>query len=217
MDFAKGRVFQTSQRLLEEVTGQRPEVSYAAQLYPAAALPDTGNDYGFGREFRSDVPVGLDHHLYTRAPIPREQADYRFMLAGNLALFLAHTGEHEQAELTLRTVSDVTAFSADPEPYFWERPTYEQLESTLTILRKSPSQSTPWLGLESPRCIGCGLYATLDVTAARRNAAHERHDDRTDAEQGAVLYRFRAAMFDRAITVPLQMLESLDLVKSHLR
>lgn len=214
MDFAKGRAFDASRRLAEEVRGQGHGFSYASYLYPAGALP--GDGYSFGRDFRSDVPIGLVHHLYA-APIPLEQKEYRFMLAGNLALFLAHIGEHDEADQVLRTVRDIPGFEEDPDPRFWLATTYQEMEGTLAELRKTPSRSVPWSGPENLRCLGCGLYATLDMTAARRARAQEKRDEVADAEQGAVLYRFRQAMFDRSITVPLQMLESFNLEKSRLQ
>jgi hypothetical protein len=54
-----------------------------------------------------------------------------------------------------------------------------------------------------------GLYSVLEIAAARRQAAKALGDAELEAEQAAIVRRFRAPLYDRAIAVPLFLLELL--------
>jgi hypothetical protein len=197
MDFSKGRVVQTANRLKEEVKGTQNPAVDDYTLFPSAAW-QSGR---WESEHRSDVPIALLHRLEESGAAASQTDDVRITVAGNLALFYARLGEQEAAERELLTVKDVRGRQVDGA----------SIEQVLARLREKPTLATRWSGTESPGCEQCGLYVAMDDVATRRNEAKEHGDVAAEAELGVTVRRFRDAALDSRNAVPLHMLEGFNL------
>jgi hypothetical protein len=197
MDFSKGRVVETANRLKDEALSPPSAAVYDYTLFPSAAW-ENGR---WESEHRSDVPIALLHRLEESGAAAKQADDVRITVTGNLALFYDRLGEHEDAEQKLAPVRLVRGRQVSGE----------DVENVLARLRAKPTLATRWSGTTSPHCEQCGLYAAMDDVATRRNEAKERGDVAAEAELGRVVRRFRDAALDPKNAVPLHMLEAFNL------
>ena len=208
MEFAKLLLNRTGQALLEEAgpgRGLSPGV-YRYGLYPDAYLArdepeqrpayaglyDMGNDIAhmehYERTHLWEHPFALYAAMVQAGRgDDRDGDDVRVHVVGHAALFLAATGDAPGARALLRRIADVP--DARPSPPYWTRPRVRDVTANVNELSR-----------EQPFRMQGILYGALDAALARQ---------RSGAPGAAqAVARLRAAVLDREVAVPLQMLEA---------
>jgi len=217
MDFAKGRVVWTAARLLEEIDGPQHVELYDWTIFPDAAL----HGDGWEATHRDDIPVGLCHQLLVdeddvanqRSPeSPGKRADaenFRVSTAGNVALFLATLDDIDEARATLERMRDVPTDPREGGGYGWHRPRVSEILQAIDTIDAAPDRASRWrASVQGGSCIGCGFFSAMDAAARRSLNARARGSAADRERAGAEVRRFRDAVFDREIAVPLHMLEA---------